>query len=212
MKLVIASNNAHKIDEIKEIFGSEMYSRLPVYEKSLDNIVGIITSKSFFKLLMSGGDDISSIIQDVSHIADSKRISAALRDMQRSKVHLAVVTDQYGGTKGIVTLEDIIEELVGDIYDEDDEIVSLIRMIEPDKYEVDGDMSINRLLEKLDLDDDLIQTDYTTVGGWVTDVMEHIPEAGEAAESGIFRITATAVNELTVEKIILEIKKPLDED
>lgn len=200
------------LDEIQELFITEMYSRLPVYEKSLDDIVGIITNKAFFKMLIEGGTDIRNIIQDVTHITDTKLISETMRDMQRSKVHLAVVTDQYGGTKGIVTLEDIIEELVGDIYDEDDEIVSLIRMIEPDKYEVDGDMSINRLLEKLDLDDDLIQTDYTTVGGWVTDVMEHIPEAGEAAESGIFRITATAVNELTVEKIILEIKKPLDED
>lgn len=200
------------LDEIQELFITEMYSRLPVYEKSLDDIVGIITNKAFFKMLIEGGTDIRNIIQDVTHITDTKLISETMRDMQRSKVHLAVVTDQYGGTKGIVTLEDIIEELVGDIYDEDDEIVSLIRMIEPDKYEIDGDMSINRLLEKLDLDDDLIQTDYTTVGGWVTDVMEHIPEAGEAAETGIFRITAAAVNELTVEKIILEIKNPQDEE
>jgi CBS domain containing-hemolysin-like protein len=110
-----------------------------------------------------------------------------------------------------VTLEDIIEELVGDIYDEADEIISLIRTISPDKYEVDGDMSISRLLEQLDLDDDLIQTDYTTVGGWVTDVMERIPESGEMAETGIFRITASAVNEQTVEKIILEILRDQDE-
>ncbi len=200
------------LDEIQELFITEMYSRLPVYEKSLDDIIGIITNKAFFKMRIEGGNDIRNIIQDVTHITDTKLISETMRDMQRSKVHLAVVTDQYGGTKGIVTLEDIIEELVGDIYDEDDEIISLIKMIEPDKYEVDGDMSISRLLEKLDLDDDLIQTDYTSVGGWVTDVMEHIPEAGEVAETGIFRITAAAVNELTVEKIILEIKNPQDED
>ena len=200
------------LEEIQELFITEMYSRLPVYEKSLDDIVGIITNKAFFKMLIDGGTDIRTIIQDVTHITDTKLISETMRDMQRSKVHLAVVTDQYGGTKGIVTLEDIIEELVGDIYDEADEIISLIRTISPDKYEVDGDMSISRLLEELDLDDDLIQTDYTTVGGWVTDVMEHIPEAGETAETGIFRITAAAVNELTVEKIILEVMKNEDEE
>lgn len=199
------------LDEIQELFITEMYSRLPVYEKSLDDIVGMITNKAFFKMLIDGGTDIRDIIQDVTHIADTKLISETMRDMQRSKVHLAVVTDQYGGTKGIVTLEDIIEELVGDIYDEADEIISLIRTISPDKYEVDGDMSISRLLEQLDLDDDLIQTDYTTVGGWVTDVMERIPESGETAETGIFRITASAVNEQTVEKIILEILRDQDE-
>ena len=193
------------IDEIKEIFGSEMYSRLPVYEKSLDNIVGIITSKSFFKLLMSGGDDITSIIQDVSHIADSKRISAALRDMQRSKVHLAVVIDQYGGTKGIVTLEDIIEELVGEIYDEDDEIIANVVRLAPDKYEVAGDFSISDMLDFLGLDEDMVKTDYTTVGGWLTDVLENLPEEGETAETGVFRLTASKVTEQTVEKVIVEI-------
>ena len=193
------------IDEIKALFSSEMYSRLPVYEKSLDDIIGIITNKAFFKMLVEGGSDIRTIIQEVPHIADTKLISEAMRDMQRSKVHLAVVTDQYGGTKGIVTLEDIIEELVGEIYDEDDEIISSIMMLAPDKYEVAGDMNISELTELLDLDERLIQTDYTTVGGWVTDVMEHIPESGETAVSGIFRLTAADVNEQTVEKVIIEL-------
>ncbi len=199
------------IDEIKELFSTEMYSRLPVYEKSLDNILGIITNKAFFKMLVEGGSDITSIIQEVPHIADTKLISEAMRDMQRSKVHLAVVIDQYGGTKGIVTLEDIIEELVGEIYDEDDEIETNIMMLAPDKYEVAGDMSISDMLEMLDLDENMITTDYTSVGGWVTDVMEHIPEAGETAESGIFRITAAEVNEQNVEKVIIEVL-PTDDD
>lgn len=193
------------IDKIKEIFSSELYSRLPVYEKSLDNIVGIITNKSFFKMLTNGSEDIASIIQEVPHIADSKLISAALRDMQRSKVHLAVVIDQYGGTKGIVTLEDIIEELVGEIYDEDDEIVANVVRLAPDKYEVAGDMSLSDMLERLELAEDLVHTDYTSVGGWITDVLERIPEEGETAETGVFRLTASKVCEQTVEKVIVEI-------
>ena len=200
------------IDEIKDTFSSEMYSRLPVYEKSLDEIVGIITNKAFFKMLVEGGSDIKGIIQEVPHIADTKLISEAMRDMQRSKVHLAVVTDQYGGTKGIITLEDIIEELVGEIYDEDDEIVNSLLMIAPDKYEVAGDMSVSDMLEMLDLDEDTIDTEYNSVGGWVTDVMEHIPEAGETAETGIFRITAAEVNEQNVEKVIIEVLPSEDKD
>lgn len=208
---VIGAELGSTIDEIKELFSREMYSRLPVYEKSLDDIKGIITNKAFFKMLVEGGNDIEPIIQEVPHIADTKLISEAMRDMQRSKVHLAVVIDQYGGTKGIVTLEDIIEELVGEIYDEDDEIETNIMMLAPDKYEVAGDMSISDMLEMLDLDEDMITTDYTSVGGWVTDVMEHIPEAGETAECGIFRITAAEVNEQNVEKVIIEVL-PADED
>lgn len=200
------------LDEIKEIFSSEMYSRLPVYEKSLDNIIGIITNKAFFKMLVEGDRDIKKIIQDVPHIADSKLISQAMRDMQRSKVHLAVVTDQYGGTKGIITLEDIIEELVGEIYDEDDEIITNIIKTGDNTYEIAGDTYIDELLEKLELDEDLIKTNYTSVGGWVTDVMECIPETGQTAETGIFRITVIDVNEQTVEKIRLEVASAEDTD
>lgn len=193
------------IDEIKELFSSEMYSRLPVYEKSLDDIVGIITNKSFFKMLVEGKSDIRDIIQEVPHIADSKLISEAMKDMQRSKVHLAVVIDQYGGTKGIITLEDIIEELVGEIYDEDDEIVSNVVMIAEDKYEVAGDLSVSDMLEQIGLDEDMVDTECTSVGGWVTDVMEHIPDAGETAETGRFRLTAKEVSEQTVDKVIVEV-------
>lgn len=200
------------LDEIKELFSSEMYSRLPVYEKSLDEIIGIITNKAFFKMLVEGGRDIRMIIQDVPHIADSKLISEAMRDMQRSKVHLAVVTDQYGGTKGIITLEDIIEELVGEIYDEDDEIINNIIMIDSGRYEVAGDTDISDLFDMLELDEGMIETDCTSVGGWITDVMEHIPEAGETAESGIFRLTALAVNEQTVEKVLIEVLDSEDDE
>ena len=193
------------LDEIKETFTREMYSRLPVYEKSLDNILGIITNKAFFKMLIEGGDDIRSIIQEVPHIADTKLISEAMRSMQRSKVHLAIVTDQYGGTKGMITLEDIIEELVGEIYDEDDEIITNIVKLEENKYECAGDVNIDDLLETLGLDEDMITTEYSTVGGWITDIIEHIPEAGESIESGVFKLTASEVNEQNVEKVIIEI-------
>ena len=193
------------IDEIKELFSSEMYSRLPVYEKSLDDIIGIITNKAFFKMLVEGRSDIRSIIQEVPHIADSKLISEAMKDMQRSKVHLAVVIDQYGGTKGIITLEDIIEELVGEIYDEDDEIIANVVKLADDRYEVAGDLSISDMLEQIGLDDDMVDTECTSVGGWVTDVMEHIPDAGETAETGRFRLTAKEVSEQTVDKVIVEV-------
>ena len=202
---VVGVEAGASIAEIKELFSSEMYSRLPVYEKSLDNIIGIITNKAFFKMLVEGREDVASLIQEVPHVAESALISEAMRSMQRAKVHLAVVTDQYGGTEGIITLEDIIEELVGEIYDEDDEIVPSIFRLAEGKYEVAGDMSVSDMLEQLGLDEDLVHTDYTSVGGWVTEVMEHIPEEGQSAESGCFRLTASKVTEQTVEKVIVEL-------
>lgn len=209
---VIGVELTDSIDEIRETFSAEMYSRMPVFEKSLDNIVGIITNKGFTKMLARGQSDIKEIIREVPHIADTTLISEAMRSMQRSKVHLAVVTDQYGGTKGIVTLEDIIEELVGEIYDEDDEIITNIVKLEKNKYEVSGDTNVDELSEITEIDESAIDTDYTTVGGWVTDVMGHIPTAGETVESDGFRITATEVNENKVEKIIIEILPKSDSE
>ncbi len=203
---VIGVEITDTVETIKEVFSEEMYSRLPVFEKSLDNIVGIITNKAFFKMLVEGKSDIREIIQEVPHIADTNLISEAMKFMQKAKVHLAVVTDQYGGTKGIVTLEDIIEELVGEIYDEDDEIITNIVKTGENRYEVIGDTSIGDLLEIPEIDKNLIDTDYTTVGGWVTDIMEHIPYSNETVEYGGLKITALEVNENKVEKVIIEIR------
>lgn len=205
---IIGVDVSDPVEEIREIFGKEMYSRMPVYEKSLDNIIGIITIKGFFKMLSEGKGDIREIIQEVPHIADTNLISEAMRFMQRSKVHLAVVTDQYGGTKGIITLEDIIEELVGEIYDEDDEIINNIIRLSDRRYEVAGDTNIDDLTEFLHLKEELFATDYTTAGGWITDIMEHIPESGESVETENFRLTAVKVDDNKVEKIIIEILEP----
>lgn len=202
VKVIGVEKNA-SIDEIKSLFIDEMYSRLPVYDKSLDNIIGMITNKRFFKMLAQGGNDITEIIQDVAHFSDLKLISEALRDMQRSKTHLAVVLDQYGGTKGIVTLEDIIEELVGEIYDENDEVIPSIVKISENEYEVSGDLSISDMLDQLGLDEDMIESTYTSVGGWVTELLEHIPEQNETVEYGAFKITVLQVKEQSVEKIRL---------
>lgn len=209
---VIGVEVTDSIDDIKKTFGNEMYSRMPVYEKSLDNIIGIITNKAFFKMLVEGKTDIREIIQEVPHIADTNLISEAMKLMQRAKIHLAVVTDQYGGTRGIITLEDIIEELVGEIYDEDDEIINKIVKIGDNKYESDGDAEIDDLLEILELDEESVATDYSTVGGWISDAAEHIPDAGETVESGIFRLTAIQVNENKVEKVLIEILSVPDEE
>jgi CBS domain containing-hemolysin-like protein len=117
---VKAVPNTVSIDELKEVFITDMYSRVPVYEENIDNIIGVIIAKEFWKFYDSGERDISKLIRDVMRFSEFKKLNEVLKIMQTKHAHLAVIVDQYGGTFGIITLEDIIEELIGEVYDESD--------------------------------------------------------------------------------------------
>ncbi len=187
------------VDEIKKVFLNEMFSRLPVYEKNLDNIMGIITQKDFFKLISENGNDIRSIVQNVVFISEFKLINDALHEMQRSKTHMSVILDQYGGTKGIITMEDIIEELVGEIYDEDDEIISPINKINENLYEASGELTIDEMLNTLNMPDNFIISNANTVSGWIMEIIGHIPELNEIIQFSCLEIK---ILEKSVQKII----------
>lgn len=172
---VVAIDINTPINEVKNIFFTEMYSRIPVYEKTIDNIIGVINEKDFFLIESQNKNDISSIVQDVLHISELKLISEALKEMQISKSHIAIVMDQYGGTKGIITLEDIMEQLVGEIYDENDEVEANVFKLSENSYQVSGELTIYELLKYLELPNDYIETNATTVNGWITEIFGHIP-------------------------------------
>ncbi len=205
------------LDQIRDLFLSSHYSRFPVYDKTLDNIIGIITNKEFFRLIHGSYKSLDDIIQDAIYIPSTKRISEILHDMQTSKSHMAVVVDQYGGTKGIVTLEDVLEELVGDIYDESDEIPTEFVKTAPHTYTVEGAFSISDMRDGLDEEDipnELPETFSTSVGGWVTELLGCIPSEGETAEWERFHFTVLEADNLAVSKVQL-IVDPLphpDED
>ena len=193
------------IAEIKQIFLSERYSRLPVYDDSIDDIIGFITEKDFFGLLESGGTEIRPILKNVLRLPEFARISEAMKQMQRAKSHIAIVVDQYGGTKGIVTLEDIIEELVGEIYDEADEVVPMLTQCGENRYEVSGELSIADLCDLLALPDSRIVTECTSVGGWLTELAGHIAEEGETVSGEWFRMTVLQMQEQRIQRILLEL-------
>ena len=193
------------IEEIKNVFLTEMYSRLPVYEKNIDNIVGIITQKDFFKMISENRSDIQNIIQDVVFISEFKLINDALHEMQRSKTHMSVIIDQYGGTKGIITMEDIIEELVGEIYDENDEITPLMTKISDDVYEASGELTVTEMLETLG---NYIATNANTVSGWIMELTGHIPDQGELIQNDCFEIRITEMNGKKISKIQITLIKP----
>ncbi len=198
-------------DKVKELFLSESYSRLPVYEKTVDHIVGVITQKDFFERMVRGGTFyIRDIIQDTMHIPDLMKLSDVLRQMQKRKIHLAVVVDQYGGTEGIVTLEDILEELVGEIWDEDDEITAPVKFISETVFETTGEVSqndFNRFFEARGMDYKL-DTESNTVGGWIFELFGRIPEAGDTIETDKFRITVESLDNFRIGTIRFEILAP----
>ncbi len=209
---VVAVDEKASVDEIKEVFLSEMYSRIPVFDKTIDNIIGIITEKDFFRMLIEKKNDISDIIQEVIYFSEFKPINEAMREMQKAKTHLAVVVDQHGGTKGIVTLEDIIEELVGEIYDENDEIEEPMKKIDDNTYEIDAELAIEDMLEKLDVAENSVECASTTVGGWVTDLFGYIPKKDETIASGAFSFLVCDSSEHKINKIRLTIDISSDQD
>ncbi|QSX07141.1 HlyC/CorC family transporter [Sedimentibacter sp. zth1] len=202
---VIAIEENDSLEHVKQIFVENGFSRLPVYKETIDHIVGVIHEKDFYKALSKEKSGIKSIISNVLYVMPNKKISSLLRELQQSKTHMAIVVDEYGGTEGLVTLEDIIEELVGDIWDEHDEILTHFRKLDDNKYIVSCNADIEDMVEYLELGIDYDDDDYSTVNGWVVKNFDRIPEEGDLIEIDNLKITVTKaeskrVNEICVQK------------
>ena len=195
-------------EKVKDLFIKEQYSRLPVYEKTVDHIVGVITQHDFFEKIVRGESfTISDIMQDTLHIPNLMKISDVLKQMQKNKLHLAVVVDQYGGTEGIVTLEDIIEELVGEIWDESDEITAPVKFVSETVFETSGEVSqndFNRFFEARAMDF-RIDTESNTVGGWLFELFGRIPEENDSIRTDDFIITVKSLEDFRVGTVQFEI-------
>lgn len=211
---VCAVDKDSDIAEVRDKFISEGYSRMPVYDQTIDNIIGIITEKDFFRLILNNNDvhSIESIIQKPLHFTEFMLISEALREMQRTKQHIAVVNDQYGGTCGIVTMEDIMEELVGEIYDESDEVDHSFTDLGNNCYEVSAFMSLSDMADRMNIPEDIIESDSNTAGGWAMELFGRIPTVGETITSGIFTIKILAADESHVERISIKVDRPEEKE
>ncbi|MBQ8171162.1 MAG: HlyC/CorC family transporter [Oscillospiraceae bacterium] len=211
---IVAVEISDSVDEVREKFLSEEYSRMPVYEKTLDNIIGVITEKDFFKACEKDGEGftIRSILQETIYLPHMLKISEVLRTMQKQKCHISVVLDQHGGTLGIVTMEDILEELVGEIWDESDEVKAPVTFVEENVFEIYGDVSLNSLRRYFDSRD--IELEITseahTVAGWALELFGSIPKSGDTHETDEFAVTVLEAENLRIDKIRFEIKQKED--
>jgi len=200
------------IEEITEVVMEGRYSRIPVYDKTIDNIIGILYVREFLMKLASGKKiDIRSLLHECPFVHKTMKISSLLNELKRTKTHLAVVTDDYGGTMGIITMEDILEELVGEIWDESDEVEQSFVRKEENVFEVSGDLNIYDMLSMMDLSENLLDSDYSTVSGWALEELEHIPQEGESFVSKGLKVTVLEVEDQRILRLLVE-QLPEDEE
>lgn len=175
---IVAIDVTTPFDEIKDIFDKEGYSRIPVYRDSIDTIIGTIHEKDFFVSYLKGDTKIDDILQGAFYTTEHVKISFLLKQLQKSKIHIAIVLDEYGGTLGLVTMEDILEELVGEIYDEHDEVINFFKQTGENTFLVDGNAPLSDLFEYFSLDDEENKFDASTVSGWIIETLGEIPPVG----------------------------------
>lgn len=191
-------------EKIKEIILAERYTRIPVYKDNIDNIVGILHTRDYLEALLGNVvPDIRTMIQPAYFVYRSKKLSSLLADFKYKKVHIAVVTDDYGGTLGIATMEDLLEQLVGDIWDEDEEIEHKFKKLSDNTFEISGDMNIDDMLELIDKDDRYIDSDSKSVGGWVIEQIGDIPEENSVFEYKELKITVTDIEDQRINTILM---------
>lgn len=206
VKLVAVDLEGDTKEDIARMFRESGYSRLPVYRKSIDYIEGVINVKDFYIQVFHAEKDLDVIVHPVVYVPPTMKIVKLLKKLQESKTHLVVVADEYGGVTGIVTLEDVLEELVGDIWDEHDTVVEGFVLDGQDTYRVLADADLDDMFDLFELNPDL---DIATVGGWTMDELGKIPEVGDHFMFDCLDVTVTKADdrkalELRIKKIPLE--------
>ena len=206
-----AEDDINELIKDKEIF---KHSRIPVYEETIDNIVGILPIKVLAKKLLAGEkvSDILSMCYKPLVVPRNHQILDLLSEFKQTKVHIAVVIDEYGGTEGIVTMEDILEEIVGEIFDEDDEIEEEYIEKGHGVYIVDGTMNIDDFFELIEYDEE-VETSYTTVGGFCQDILDRFAKKGDEFDFAHYHFKVLEADEFTVEKLkVTDLEYEEDDD
>lgn len=208
---VTAINIDDDDEKIRQLLSdSSQFSRLPVYEDSIDNVIGILSLTRYCKATLDcDNPDIRSLLLKPCKLHKTMKLPDALTKLRDAKMHLAIVIDEFGGTLGVVTMEDILEELVGDIWDEHDEVEEEVSQLGEDLFEVDGSMNIGDFCEQFDIDP---ETASTTLGGWIMETMENLPEEGDVLNFEHLIITVKTVDNRRVEKATVAVGEKVEGD
>ena len=184
------------MEYILQTISETQFSRYPVYDRTIDHIVGVLIVKHLLKELMDDENvKLESLLLEPVYIPKTMKLHSIMNEFRRNQTHMAVVADEYGGTMGIVTMEDVLEELVGEIWDENDDIVNDWQEITENRFECSGDMNLTELFDNLDLDDEELESAYSTAGGWATEIIGAMPVAFDAFDYEHYTILVKEVDE-----------------
>ena len=208
---IVAISKDDEISEIARVFDESGFSRLPVFDETIDNIIGVIHIRDFNKLVLTENKPLESIIKEPVFVAKQISISNLLKFMQSKKTHMAVVADEYGGTLGIATMEDILEELVGEIWDEYDEIIEEFTDMPDGSVKVLCSAQLNKLFEHFEIDEDE-ESDSVSIGGWVLEKLGKIAQEGESFTYENLFVTVTRVDDCRVLEINVKVIEPEAEE
>ncbi len=190
------------------------FSRLPVYEGSIDNIIGVLYLNHFLKALTEEGGrtDVRKLLMQPCYVYKTMKLPAVLSLLRKAKQHLAVVTDEYGGTLGVVSMEDVLEQIVGDIWDDTDVIEQEIVERAEGEYELDGDMNIYDFLELVGIPEEDFEAESATLGGWTVERFGAFPQKGDSFRYEDLLVTVLEMDGRRVEKLLVKRERPAEEE
>ena len=194
-------------DDILAVIEEAPYSRLPVYEDSIDNIIGVLYLNHFLKALSDGDRvDIRKLLMPTCYVYKTMKLPAVLNQLRRAKQHLAVVTDEYGGTLGVLSMEDVLEQIVGDIWDETDTVEQEMVCRGEGEYELEGTMLLADFLDTLGINEDDFEAESSTVGGWTLEMFGGFPHAGDSFRHENMTVTVLSmVDGRRVGKVLVQV-------
>ena len=200
--------------EIRRTIENSTYSRIPVYDDSIDDIIGILYLNHYYKEAVDDPNvDISGLLMKPVFLHKTMKLPVALHHLRDRRTHIAIVIDEFGGTLGVVTIEDILEEIVGEIWDESDEIVNDMTEIAPNRYEVIGDMNIYDFFSEFDFEPESFECEYSTVGGWAIENLNSDPHVGDMFTYEIFTVIVSEMeDDVRVTKLTVSVNKQSEDE
>ena len=209
---VVALDIEDNYEENLDIIERAVVSRIPVYEGSIDKVIGVLYMNHFLKALTESETvDIRSLLMKPCYVYKTMKMPEVLAEMRKAKQHLAIVVDEYGGTLGVVTMEDVLEQMVGEIWDETDKIETEVLQKTEDEFEIDGDMPISDFLELVGIDESTFEAESKTVGGWTIEEFGTFPKVGDGFTYENIRVTVLSMDNLRVDRVEVRIDRHNDQ-